>query len=628
MTLFGKNYALGLDIGQTTVKAVLLSRSGRAVRVQDKGTLDLRAEGIIDEHELYRELRPWVDNQGWQKYDIIASIPQYVATTQITDFPPGSDKNLDEMVSFETQQLAGLSEDSFLHDYQPLPPKFGRRNPVLIGICRESVIEERATSLREAGVPLTDFTISSTALAAAYLHLHPESGTQETPQLVLDIGAENTTAAILAGGDLLYTASLMCGADRYNQIVAQELGISVEKVEEQDKQYRINPADRDSPPVTAARIFEREILNTIEQWRSDERPEIGRIQFSKVCICGGGAAINGIDKYLGALLECPAEIIGVPLAEEDRDDPRLVTAYGLALQGIGASAVTISLAPPTMKQWVHRRRRFPCLATAIAAAILVVALLQTRYYLYLTTRESKLDAIEAKLKRSNKIIPKLEEIDLQTQMYERILTPYAETCNHTRQLQLTINELGRARNQLAKDSTNARPKRDKGGWVIYIADEKSYHAGKQNYSGESSESGSSSTQPRSPFATSGGERSREKEITDATAETVTIAVSDLHNWKSFVAAIYAAQPADHPLSRVRAFTDALNSSEMFENSKEDRVDTFQDKDIRGREDIFRPWLDSPVNLNNYRRAVIRLPLSDQYQAVNSIPKDKQEQPNE
>ena len=628
MALFGKNYALGLDIGQATVKAVLLSRSGHTVRVEGKGTLDLRAEGIIDEHELYRELRPWVNNQGWQKYDIVASIPQYVATTQITDFPPGSDKNLDEMVSFETQQLAGLSEDSFLHDYQPQPPKFGRRNPVLIGICRESVIEERATNLREAGVPLTDFTISSTALAAAYLHLYPESGARETPQLVLDIGAENTTAAILAGGDLLYTASLMCGADRYNQILAQELGISVEKVEEQNKQYRINPADRDSPPITAARIFEREILNTIEQWRSDERPEIGRIQFSKVCICGGGAAINGIDKYLSDLLECPAEIIGVPLTDEDQDDPRLVTAYGLALQGVGASAVTISLAPPTMKQWVHRRRRFPCLATAIVTSILVVALLQTRHYLYLRDRESKLDAIEAKLERSNEIIPELEEIDLQTQMYERILTPYAESCNHTRQLQMTINELGRACNELANNSTNTRSKRDTGGWVIYIADEKSYHSGKQDRTGENYESGSISTQPRAPFAITDGEKSGEKEITDATAETLTLAVSDHPTWKSFVAAIYAAQPADHPLSRVRAFTDALNSSELFENSKQDRVDTFQDKDIRGREDIFRPWLDSPVNLNNYRRAVIRLPLSDQHLVINSIPENEKKEPNE
>ena len=616
MSILAQNFALGLDIGQATVKAVVLDRSGRSAAAEATGCLKFRTEGILDEAELYRELKPWLDKNGWLGYDLVASIPQYIATTQVTDFPPGSERNLEEMVAYETQQLAGLSEESFLDDYQPMPPKFGRRNPVLIGICRESVINERADSLREAGLFLTDFTISSTALAAAYTKLYPDAAKSETPQILLDVGAENTTVAIVAGGNLLYTASLMCGTDRYVQILAQQLDISLEDAERVKGEQRINPADRSSPTASAARIFENEIRNTIEQWRSEERPEIGRIQFSRVCLCGGGAHINGLDAYLSALLDCPAEIIGVPAKDGERD-PLYVTAYGLALHGTGNSPFSISLAPPALQRQVHHRRRFPYLAASIVLLTLFVGILEINHYLYLRTRQSELDAVERKLARSNHTIPELEETILQIQLFERILLPYVESCGHARQLSLAIDELSNARQELQKDAprgTNRRNESD--AWLVYLADERSYHAGKNLTETDDRNGGSTGSGAYAGFRPpSGNPSGTDKSYTDATAVVIRKTVTEIEPWHSFVAAIYASRPRQHPLSKIQAFIETLRAADFLQDSMEDRVDTFQDKDVRGREDIFRPWLDSQVNLSNYRRAVIRMPVTEKYRTA-------------
>ncbi|MFO7820867.1 MAG: pilus assembly protein PilM [Lentisphaeria bacterium] len=628
MSRLGKKYALGLDIGQAAVKAVLVSRKGRTVTLEDSRILDLRAEGMIDEAELYRELRPWLEKQGWHHYEVTANIPQYVATTQVTDFPPGHGKNLDEMVNFETQQLAGLSEEAFLHDYHPIAPKFGRHNPVLIGICRESVIEERADSLQDTGITISDFTISGTALTAAYFHLYPKATETDTPQLLLDIGAENTTAAIVAGGNLLYSASLMCGTDRYERLVAQQLGITAEQAAETRYRHPLNPVDKDSPTTAAAHIFKSEILNTVEQWRADEKPEIGRIQFSKACICGGGASIKGLDKYLGSLIDCPTEIIGVKNPQHDQLDPQLVIAYGLALQGMDASPIPISLAPPAIKRRVHHLRRFPYLAAAIILFAAFTTLMGGRHYLDLQKRETELNILEKKLARSDKIIPKLEEINYKTTLFERILAPYAEKCNHASQLRRTINQLGKARRQVKSTKKTGGRRHIMDSWVIYLADENTFHAGKKDYPANSNNESASEARTGMTLTMAAASENDEKPSGDATSRTIDLTVNDIAPWKSFVAAIYAAQPPDHPLGKVRALTDALSASKVFQNSIDDRVDIFQDKDTRGREDIFRPWLNSRISRRNYRRAVIRLPLSKDLMVLNPPPEQKEEDNNQ
>ena len=49
MSILAQNFALGLDIGQATVKAVVLDRSGRSAAAEATGCLKFRTEGILDE---------------------------------------------------------------------------------------------------------------------------------------------------------------------------------------------------------------------------------------------------------------------------------------------------------------------------------------------------------------------------------------------------------------------------------------------------------------------------------------------------------------------------------------------------------------------------------------------------
>ena len=64
MLSLNSQYALGLDIGQSTVKAVLLSQQGKRVRFVGKRILDCRAEGLLGAAELRAHLPGWLGAAG------------------------------------------------------------------------------------------------------------------------------------------------------------------------------------------------------------------------------------------------------------------------------------------------------------------------------------------------------------------------------------------------------------------------------------------------------------------------------------------------------------------------------------------------------------------------------------
>ena len=112
--------AIGLDIGQTSAKLVVLSRSGKKAILRRAEVFSSRDEGIRgdDELELFNAVGGWLKDMKLGVPHVYLGMPQYMATTQVSDFTPGAKgEDLEKMVGFETMQLSGLSDERFLYDY-------------------------------------------------------------------------------------------------------------------------------------------------------------------------------------------------------------------------------------------------------------------------------------------------------------------------------------------------------------------------------------------------------------------------------------------------------------------------------------------------------------------------------
>ena len=187
-----QNKTLGLDVGQYAARLVVLERKGQRMAVARAEEFNIAKEGILDETELYSDsgLGKWLKENKLDKAKFTVGLPQYLCTTRIVnDFAPNAKQDaMEQMVNYETMQLAGLSEDTFLSDYQTMPPAFEVVNPVIIGFCREMLSNEMYDKADKVPMELDDLTMDAMALVNCFSYLHPEANVIDELQLLIDIG--------------------------------------------------------------------------------------------------------------------------------------------------------------------------------------------------------------------------------------------------------------------------------------------------------------------------------------------------------------------------------------------------------------------------------------------------------
>lgn len=555
MPLTREKQALGLDLGQSSAKLVQLARRGKTVRVTRTAVFDARREGLLDEAEMFAGTASWLKELGLLDREVCIGLPQPLATTQVSDFPPGvRGDELSGMVRFETVQLAGLSDEPFAFDYHVMPPEFGRKNPVLIGICRQAAVNDRNHAFAQAGVRVCDVAMEGLAAANALFFLHPEALAERGPQMVLDLGAEGSTLLVLAAGQILYVGTLLFGAIRFEKALAAAAG---------------DAAAAETALQAAQRQLEGEIRNALEHWRAGERPEVSGKALVKIWLCGGGAKVPGLAENLGRAYGCPGEVFGPPAAR-DETEPQAAVALGLALQALGIAHVAVSLCPEPIAWARLRMQRFGYLAASVAILLVLAVLYLVHRSRELDRRTIVLTEQIANLEKCRVLIPKLEENAQMILHHEKMILPIVENANRAGRFLKSIAVLASAQGE--------------GDWFIYLGDEFSFNEGKP----KDDKSGKTNPQERTPAAPvsvfPGAVSAVDGTESPSPALKATL-VTAIEPLRSMVMAGHSPKSARDVLEPVKAIRARLNESGLFKGA-----DLLPKPERVGREEeIFQPW---------------------------------------
>jgi Tfp pilus assembly PilM family ATPase len=579
--LFGRDHrpvALGLDVGTRAVKGVRLRLVERRPEVVGVARLTLSAEGILDEQELREGIAAWVQQHGWRRAETCTGLPQYLTTVQVRDFPAAAGGGMAKMIDFETRHLSGISEERFLTDHQVLPPGAGRRNPVLIGICRESVVSERLALVEAAGLQATDLTMNSLAALNALFDLHPETVREKCPQLLLDIGADSSTAVVFAEGHPLFSGSLMVGGERF----AQEAAGAVEATPE-------GGARKTAPLLRMARSLQAELAGAIEQWRSQETAGLRDQPLAGLWLCGGGARQAGLAEALAAEHRCPAAVFGPRPEPGKASDPDLAVAYGLALQGVGKAVVAISLTPAD-RQWANERRRnFPFLAAAAACGLVLLAVLMLGRYRGLSLVDGHQRTEVERLGQCAQLIPEIERQVETIRHHERLMLPLVVKGNQAGRILAAAREIAAAAGDQA--------------FFVYLADEASFRQVVADATPAPARPATGTRLPWSVTPTTPEPTARQREF-----ETV-VPVSTLAEPNRLLLAGYTfcAGKREH-YEIVRAIQQKLDDSYLFGSAGE-KVDIVPEGEAQERIPAFAMWaarvVANPALHQHFRRERLR-----------------------
>lgn len=570
--------AIGLDVGLTTTKMVVVERRGHALKVVKAVWLDHKQEGLLSEKEVSTFLLTWLHDQGYRGGDVVLGLPQAMVMAQLADFPPGADDKLEDMVRYETQQLAGLSDESFLNGYRQTTPFLDHKNPVLLGVCRESMVRDRLKIVAEANVNVGDLVMEGEALALACRDLQKTESAGQDTVLLLDIGAENTTMVVLQAGQIAFVSSVQVGGENFTDAMARHLGVSGQEAERTKLTSRVIPSDDLSPVTRTAETLTSELLTALEHWRHQsggEHPE--PVRFHRVYVAGGGALLGGLNDFLHDTFACPVHSLAVPVAGQEAAGGRLVIAYGLALYALadGRRPAAVSFAPRAVRWAAKRRRRLPL---AVLAVILLALTATVHLGLLAVLSEStraRLDADLSQLDQCRSMLPQLVNDQHQAEFVRGMLVPFASRANRNAQVYRALNLVNQA------CQTND--------WLCLFADEASYR-GRYDY--QPSKAGAPST-PAVPMLMGGS------------APAVDNAGAQYKPWKNFYVSGFTPYSTTNPLGTVTTMTEQLRHAPDGFLGNVDVVSDAQVSELNFS--IRQPWMEY-FGGGKFRPFTLRLPL--------------------
>lgn len=489
------------------------------------------------------------------------------------------------MVTYETKQLAGVSDDIFVSAYHPFLTLGSGRTAVLIGICRELAVADRIRLFEQAaGGCLESLAMNGLAMVNAFAELVPAYRQSAEPVLLLDLGQETCTAGVWCNGRPLFLGTLLFSCDRFHQAVQKKRPGMVEgEGLERLTHINLNEESSNSPLLEVARQLEGEIHNVVEHWRSQEGEGLAKTPIAQVYFSGGGSRIGGLREWLQKRLEVPAHLYGPEV--NGQADPDYVIAYGLACQASGHCAVSVALLPEAWLWQRKRRRRLPWLAASVAVLALSATLIQFRLWERIGMRMHERTATIQQLQQCANLIPELDRMTRTLAEHEAILLPLAAAGDRTLKLRQALPALSESVGE--------------NDWFIYLGDE-------HRYLPSTERAGDAGPQRPRAVALFSSVSTAPSEIVAMPEFSRRLSPVDAQISRAFIAIGYTPSVPTQAYEQIREIARRLDAHGGFSG-----VDLLSESGRISRDDIFMAWnaLLRRQPGQSFKTFTFRLPLA-------------------
>jgi len=373
----------GLDMGSRTVKAVRGFAKGNTFVVTDFAVRPVKAAELTEGWTgLSLPFKPGDTRVGLSGRDVNV---RYVRVPRVPDW------QLRKLMRFEVEEIGGQSGAGVASDFNLLPelPEIEGEDVCLLAMARESLLEAHAQGLARIGGKLDAFTPNAIALYNAFLRF---GAVEDEVVLLANIGWDNTDVVIARGPDLIFARNLSGGSRLIDDAIAQRLEVSgARAIDFKERLVDLDPAARFPDPnaeraTRAAQAAAGQILSLLQSavLFSKSQVKITGLKLDRVLLCGGGAALKGLPRYLSSGMSVPVELFDpfrvvdtTKLSPEARDELEgkkleAVVALGLAATASDPAAYSIEILPATLRK---KREFVGGTAWLIAAGVLAAGFL-------------------------------------------------------------------------------------------------------------------------------------------------------------------------------------------------------------------------------------------------------------
>jgi len=388
------NVAWGIDFGSRATKIAQVRREQNKVIIE---------RVVVAEHG--RDLREALSAAGVVVREGIVGLSGKDCMLRLVKVPQAPPKRLSLILEFEIGELTKRSTEPTCGAYHISGASEMLSDQLLatIALVKEKTTEQIYQNLHGAGVACHAFLPTPFALYNTFLALKNYDPSGVT--VLLDIGVQTTTLAVVKDGAFILGRTIPVGAQELTKALASALSITSQQAENvllregviKPKNWRSEReksiSDALSGVVDRILLGVRSALNMVKR-----QMRLKSIKPDRVLLFGGCARLPGLDHMVSASLKTKAEVASVlppPSSQFPDTDPRpglheqipardaqnispmgseLAVAVGLALSALGPPFLKLDLLPPLLRKKIEFRERYVWLIAAVALVVAFVIL--------------------------------------------------------------------------------------------------------------------------------------------------------------------------------------------------------------------------------------------------------------
>ncbi|QRN99706.1 type IV pilus assembly protein PilM [Archangium violaceum] len=349
--------ALGLDIGSTSVKMILLKEQRKRGQVsyalQSFGMKPLPPEAIVDgalmnSTAIVQALQELMSELKVKNKEVAIGVSGHSVIIKKIQMPRMSQEELEESIQWEAEQYIPFDVKDVNIDTQILDAggndATGQMDVLLVA-AKKDMINDYTTVVSESG--LQPVVVDVDAFAVQNMFASNYDVPDKETVVLINAGASVVNINIISNGITVFTRDVTIGGNQFTEEIQKQLNVSYEEAEA----LKIGGTRGDSDAVVPQEV-ERVLMSVAEQVAGEIQRSLDfyagtavDANFTKVYLSGGTAKIPALFKTIETRVGVPVEILN-PFRKIDVDNRKFDPAFIMEVAPMAAVAVGLALRRP------------------------------------------------------------------------------------------------------------------------------------------------------------------------------------------------------------------------------------------------------------------------------------------
>ena len=334
---------IGLDIGSSSVKAIEVVPRGNGFELLHLGVAALPHDAIVEGAFLNASaiadaIREAIAKSGSRAKHAAAAVSGHSVIVKKITVPAMTAAELEESIRWEAEQYIPFDVNEVNLDFEILQAGDAERPmEVLLVAAKKDLIDDYVNLIGEAGLTPSVIDVAGFAVENAF---EANYGASDEVIAIVNIGAQNSTINVLAGGVPAFTRDVATGGNQYTAEIQRAMSVGFDEAE-RIKIGERGPESQDVVPQEveqAMRAVTNNLVGEIARSLDFFAATAADMRIQRVYLAGGSSRVSGLEAAFKERTGLEVELMN-PLAKmlpSNRFDAEFLDQVGPSLSvGIG-----------------------------------------------------------------------------------------------------------------------------------------------------------------------------------------------------------------------------------------------------------------------------------------------------